>query len=47
MLDDTPNLMRLRELELVEKIAESGQLSISLDERGLRERLTNLVSGSG
>jgi hypothetical protein len=36
-------LMRLRELELLEKIATHGTLNITLGEQGLSERIVNLL----
>jgi regulator of protease activity HflC (stomatin/prohibitin superfamily) len=43
LLADNPTLMRLRELELLEKIAGGGKLSIVLGEKGLADRVTNLL----
>jgi hypothetical protein len=35
--------MRLRELEVLEKIAASGKLNIVVGEKGLAERVVNLL----
>ena len=48
LLADSPTLMRLRELEVLEKIAAGGKLSIvvgdkSLGEKGLAEKVVNLL----
>ena len=43
LLADNPTLMRLKELELLEKIAANGKLNISLGEKGLSERVVNLL----
>lgn len=43
LLADNPTLMRLKELELLEKIASDGQLNISLGEKGLSDRVLNLL----
>jgi regulator of protease activity HflC (stomatin/prohibitin superfamily) len=43
LLADNPTLMRLRELEVLEKIAAGGQLKVVLGEKGLAERVTNLL----
>lgn len=43
MLADSPTLMRLRELEVLEKIAQSGKLNIVLGEKGLADRLTTML----
>jgi regulator of protease activity HflC (stomatin/prohibitin superfamily) len=43
VLADNPTLMRLRELEVLEKIATSGMLHVTLGERGLLDRVTNLL----
>jgi regulator of protease activity HflC (stomatin/prohibitin superfamily) len=43
LLADNPTLMRLRELEVLEKIASSGNLNIVLGEKGLAERVINLL----
>ena len=43
LLADQPALMRLRELEALERIAASGHLSIMLGEKGLAERVVNLI----
>jgi len=43
LLDNNPTLMRLRELEAVERIAQTSDLNVVLTEKGLAERLVNLV----
>lgn len=43
LLADNPTLMRLRELEVLEKIASAGNMSIVLGERGLADRVVNLL----
>jgi regulator of protease activity HflC (stomatin/prohibitin superfamily) len=43
LLADNPLLMRLRELEALEKIAAAGQLKVVLGEKGLAERVVNLL----
>ena len=43
LLADNPTLMRLRELEVLEKIASTGNLNVVLGEKGLAERVVNLL----
>ena len=43
LLQDNPTLMRLRELEVVEKMAASGKLTVVLGEKGLADKLVNLL----
>jgi regulator of protease activity HflC (stomatin/prohibitin superfamily) len=43
VLADNPTLMRLRELEILEKIALSGKLNVVLGEKGLADRVVNLL----
>ena len=43
LLVDNPTLMRLRELEVLEKIASTGNLNVVLGEKGLAERVVNLL----
>ncbi len=43
LLDDNPTLMRLRELEVLERVAASGKLNVVLGEKGLAERVVNLL----
>jgi regulator of protease activity HflC (stomatin/prohibitin superfamily) len=43
LLVDNPMLMRLRELEILEKIATHGTLNVMLGEKGLSERIVNLL----
>jgi regulator of protease activity HflC (stomatin/prohibitin superfamily) len=43
LLVDNPLLMRLRELEALEKIAAAGHLKVVLSEKGLAESVVNLL----
>jgi regulator of protease activity HflC (stomatin/prohibitin superfamily) len=43
LLAESPTLMRLRELEALEKIAAAGNLKVVLGEKGLMERVVNLL----
>jgi hypothetical protein len=43
LLQDNPTLMRLRELEVLEKIAVAGKLNVVLGEKGLADRVVNLI----
>jgi regulator of protease activity HflC (stomatin/prohibitin superfamily) len=43
LLADNPTLMRLRELEVLEKVAASGELKVVLGEKGLADRIVNLL----
>jgi regulator of protease activity HflC (stomatin/prohibitin superfamily) len=43
LLEGNPTLMRLRELEVIERIAQGGKLNVILAEKGLGDRLLNLV----
>ncbi|HWE38972.1 MAG TPA: slipin family protein [Isosphaeraceae bacterium] len=43
LLAENPTLMRLRELEVLEKVACGGELKIVLGEKGLADRLVNLL----
>ncbi len=43
LLAESPTLMRLRELEVLEKIAMTGKLNIVLGEKGLADRVLNLL----
>jgi hypothetical protein len=43
VLVDNPTLMGRRELELLEKVATSGKLSVVLGEKGLADRVVNLL----
>jgi regulator of protease activity HflC (stomatin/prohibitin superfamily) len=43
LLADNPGLMRIRELEVLERIATSGQLRIVAGEKGLADRIVNLI----
>lgn len=43
LLSENPTLLRLRELEVLEKIASAGNLSVVLGEKGLADRVVNLL----
>ena len=43
LLESNPTLMRIRELEVLEKIATASKLNIVLGEKGLAERVVNLL----
>jgi regulator of protease activity HflC (stomatin/prohibitin superfamily) len=43
LLAESPALMRLRELEALEKIAAAGHLNVVLGEKGLADRVVNLL----
>jgi regulator of protease activity HflC (stomatin/prohibitin superfamily) len=43
MLAENPTLMRMRELEILEKIASAGKLNIVVGEKGLTDRVVNLL----
>jgi len=43
LLADNPTLMRLRELEILEKVAASSKLNLVLGEKGLADRVVNLL----
>jgi regulator of protease activity HflC (stomatin/prohibitin superfamily) len=43
LLSDNPTLMRLRELEVLEKIAGAGKLNVVVGEKGLTDRIVNLL----
>jgi regulator of protease activity HflC (stomatin/prohibitin superfamily) len=43
LLQDNPMLMRLRELEVLERVAASAKLNVVLGEKGLTERVVNVL----
>ena len=43
LLDNNPTLMRLRELDVLEKIAGNSKLNVVLGEKGLADRVVNLL----
>jgi hypothetical protein len=43
LLAESPVLMRLRELEVLEKVAGNSKLSVVLGEKGLADRVVNLL----
>lgn len=42
-MDDNPTLMRLRELEVLKRVATSGKLNVVLGEKSLAERVVKLL----
>jgi regulator of protease activity HflC (stomatin/prohibitin superfamily) len=43
LLQDNPTLMRLRELEVLERVASTGKLNVVVGEKGLTERVVNVL----
>jgi len=43
LLTDNPTLMRLRELEVLEKVAANSKLNILLGDKGLTDRVMNVL----
>lgn len=43
ILENNPTLMRLRELEVIEKVAGQGKMNVVLGEKGLADRVVNLL----
>jgi hypothetical protein len=43
LIEDNPTLMRLRELEVLEKVAANSKLNVVLGEKGLADRVVNLL----
>ncbi|MCI0681463.1 MAG: slipin family protein [Gemmataceae bacterium] len=43
LLQDNPTLMRLRELEVLEKVAATSKLNVVLGDKGLTERVVNVL----
>jgi regulator of protease activity HflC (stomatin/prohibitin superfamily) len=43
LLADNPTLMRMRELEVLEKVIASGKLNVVLSDKGLADRVVNLI----
>jgi regulator of protease activity HflC (stomatin/prohibitin superfamily) len=43
LLAENPTLMRMRELEVLEKVVASGKLSVVLSDKGLADRVVNLI----
>ena len=43
LVQDNPTLMRLRELEVLEKVASNSKLNVVLGEKGLADRVVNLL----
>lgn len=43
ILEDNPTLMRLRELEVLERVAAKAKLSVVLGDRGLTDTVVRIV----
>jgi regulator of protease activity HflC (stomatin/prohibitin superfamily) len=43
LIQENPSLMRMRELEVLERVAGSSKLQVILGEKGLTERIVNLL----
>jgi len=43
MLENNPTLMRIRELEVLEKVASNSKLNVILGEKGLTDKVVNLL----
>ena len=43
LMQENPSLMRLRELEVLEKVAGSSELKVVLGEKGLADRIVNMI----
>lgn len=43
LMQENPSLMRLRELEVLEKVAGTSELKVILGEKGLTDRITTLI----
>ena len=43
VLEGNPTLMRLRELEVLERVAVAGKLNVLMGEKGLADRVVNLI----
>ena len=43
LLAENPTLMRLRELEVLEKVASAGKFNVLLGEKGLTDKVVNLL----
>ncbi len=43
LLENNPTLMRLRELEVLERIVESDKLQVIVGEKGLAGKVVNLL----
>ena len=42
-MQDNPTLMRLRELEALEKVAATGKLNVVLSDKGLTDKVVNVM----
>ncbi|HET9317045.1 MAG TPA: slipin family protein, partial [Vicinamibacteria bacterium] len=43
ILESSPTLMRLRELEVLEKVSEKANLTVVLGDKGLADRVVKLL----
>ena len=43
LLDNNPTLMRLRELDILEKVVSNSKMNLVLGEKGLADRVVNLL----
>ena len=43
LLENNPTLMRLKELEVLTKVSESSKMNVVLGEKGLADRVVNLL----
>lgn len=43
LMQENPSLMRMRELEVLEKVAGSSELKVVLGEKGLADRIVNMI----
>ncbi len=43
LLDNNPTLMRLRELDILERVVSNSKMSVVLGEKGLADRVVNLL----
>ena len=43
LLQDNPTLMRLRELEALEKVAATAKLNVVLGDKGLMDKIANVM----
>lgn len=43
LIEENPSLMRLKELEVLEKVAATSKLNVVLGEKGLKEHIINMI----
>ena len=43
LMQENPSLMKLRELEVLERVAGSSELKVVLGEKGLADRIVNMI----